>query len=170
MSFTLSQFVTMCRASMAAHVDWHRGSIKTLGASCLRAISQPRKPRWSATGRVRFSFKDCTNYVQKESWSLRRVKDTTLENNLLRASLVVQWLTVCLPMQGTQVQALVREDPTCCGATKPVCHNYWACALEPASHNYWARVPQLLKPVSLEPVLHNKWGHHDEKPARHNEE
>ena len=27
---------------------------------------------------------------------------------------------------------------TCCGATKPVHHNYWACALEPASHNYWS--------------------------------
>ena len=25
---------------------------------------------------------------------------------------------------GTWVQALVQEDPTCCGATKPVCHNY----------------------------------------------
>ena len=41
-----------------------------------------------------------------------------------RASLVAQWLTICLPMQGTQVQALVQEDPTCCRATKPVCHNY----------------------------------------------
>ena len=40
-------------------------------------------------------------------------------------------------MQGTQVWALVQEDPTCRGATKPVHHN-WACALEPASHNYWA--------------------------------
>ena len=29
-----------------------------------------------------------------------------------------------LPMQGTQVRALVWEDPTCHGATKPVCHNY----------------------------------------------
>ena len=48
-------------------------------------------------------------------------------------------------MQGTRVQALVGEDPTCCRATGPVRHNYWACALEPASHNYWARVPQLLK-------------------------
>ena len=26
--------------------------------------------------------------------------------------------------QGTQVRALVREDPTCHGATKPVRHNY----------------------------------------------
>ena len=41
-----------------------------------------------------------------------------------RASLVVQWLRILLPMQGTQVRALVREDPTCRGATKPVSHNY----------------------------------------------
>ena len=37
-------------------------------------------------------------------------------------------------MQGTQVRALVWEDPTCRGATKPV------------RHNYWAREPQLLSP------------------------
>ena len=44
------------------------------------------------------------------------------------ASLVAQWLRICLPMQGTQVRALVWEDPTCRGATKPVSHSYWACA------------------------------------------
>ena len=73
-----------------------------------------------------------------------------------RASLVAQWLRILLPMQGTQVRSLVREDPTCRGATKPVRHNYWARALEPASHKYWAHVPQLLKPVCLEPVLRNE--------------
>ena len=40
------------------------------------------------------------------------------------ASLVAQWLRVCLPMQGTRVRALVWEDPTCRGATGPVSHNY----------------------------------------------
>ena len=40
------------------------------------------------------------------------------------ASLVVQWLRIRLPMQGTWVRALVREDPTCHAATKPVRHNY----------------------------------------------
>ena len=49
---------------------------------------------------------------------------TTFKSNSSRASLVVQWLRICLPMQGTQVQALVQEDPTCLGATKPVHHNY----------------------------------------------
>ena len=61
-------------------------------------------------------------------------------------SLVVQWLRIRLPMQGTWVLALGREDPTCLRATKPMRHNYWACTLEPASHNYWACAPQLLKP------------------------
>ena len=36
------------------------------------------------------------------------------------ASLVVRWLRICLPMQGTQVRALVWEDPTCRRATRPV--------------------------------------------------
>ena len=40
------------------------------------------------------------------------------------ASLVAQWLRICLPMQGTRVRALVWEDPTCRGAAKPVSHNY----------------------------------------------
>ena len=38
--------------------------------------------------------------------------------------LVAQWLRIRLPMQGTRVRALVREDPTCRGATKPMRHNY----------------------------------------------
>ena len=98
-----------------------------------------------------------------------------------RTSLVAQWLGIHLPMQGTRVWALVWEDPTCHGATKPVRHNYRAYALETMSHNYWARVPQLLKPVRLEPVLHNKRSHlepvlgnkrsyRNEKPAHRNEE
>ena len=51
-------------------------------------------------------------------------------------SLMVQWSRIRLPMTGTRVRALVREDPTCHGATKPMCHNYGAYALEPVCHNY----------------------------------
>ena len=61
-------------------------------------------------------------------------------------------------MQGTRVWSLVREDPTGRGATKPVRHNYWACVL------------QLLTPTRLEPVLHNKRIHRNEKPVHRNEE
>ena len=74
----------------------------------------------------------------------------------LGTSLVVERLRTRLLMQGTRVRALVREDPTCHRATKLVCHNYWACALEPVSHNYWAHMPQLQKPAHPEPRLRNK--------------
>ena len=47
-----------------------------------------------------------------------------LNKNIERAFLVAQWLRIRLTMQGTRVQALVWEDPTCRGATKPVHHNY----------------------------------------------
>ena len=33
---------------------------------------------------------------------------------------MVQWLRIRLPVQGTRVRALVQEDPTCRGATKPI--------------------------------------------------
>ena len=84
-------------------------------------------------------------------------------------SLVAQWLRIRLPVQGTRVRALVQEDPTCRGATKPVRHSYWACALEPANHNYWANVPQLLKPACLEPMLLNKRGHCSGRPTHRDE-
>ena len=83
--------------------------------------------------------------------------------------LVVWWLRICLPMQETRVRALGWEDATCRGATKPVHHNYWACALEPTSHNYWACA---LEPAShnywacaLEPASHNYWSLHTQSPC-----
>ena len=48
----------------------------------------------------------------------------TMIKKIYRASLVAQWLRICLPMQGTRVRALVWEDPTCHGATGPVSHNH----------------------------------------------
>ena len=44
-------------------------------------------------------------------------------NQVDGASLVAQWLRICLLMQGTRVRALVWEDPTCHGAAGPVSHN-----------------------------------------------
>ena len=61
-----------------------------------------------------------------------------LKHHHFGTSLLAQWLKIRLPMQGTQVRALLWEDPTCHGATKLVRQNYWACTLEPASDNYWS--------------------------------
>ena len=46
------------------------------------------------------------------------------KTSILGTSLMAQWLRVRLPMQGTQVQSLVLEDPTSRGANRPVCCNY----------------------------------------------
>ena len=63
-----------------------------------------------------------------------------------RTSPVVQWLRIHLPMQGTQVQSLVREDPTRQRAAKPVHHSCWA----------------------KEPVVSNKRSHRSENPVPRN--
>ena len=60
-------------------------------------------------------------------------------------------------MQETQVLILVQDDPTCCQATKFLCHNYWAHFPKSRNYNYWS-------PCTLAPVLSNKWSHHSEKP------
>ena len=60
-------------------------------------------------------------------------------------------------MQEMWAWSLVWEDLTCCRATKPVCYNYWACALEPGGCNSWSL-------WALEPVLHNKRSPRSEKP------
>ena len=73
------------------------------------------------------------------------------------ASLVAQWLRICLIMQGTRVRALVRENPTCCGATRPMSHNYWArasraCAPQQERPRQWeARAPRW----RVAPACHN---------------
>ena len=52
------------------------------------------------------------------------IKFIAIKMRLNRTSLVAQWLGILMPMQRTQVRALVQEDPTCHGATKPTSHNY----------------------------------------------
>ena len=88
----------------------------------------------------------------------KKITKTDVKKLAARTSLVAQWIRIYLPIKGTQVWSLVQEDSTCRGTTKP------------ASHNYWARVPQLLKPACLDPVLYNKRSHRNEKASHYNEE
>ena len=54
-------------------------------------------------------------------------------------------------MKGTWVWSPVREDPTCCGATKSVSHNYWSpCATTTEARVPRARDPQQEKPLQWE--------------------
>ena len=94
------------------------------------------------------------------------------QSSTAQTSLVVQWLRIRLPMQGTRVQALVREDHTRRGATKPVRHNYWARVpqlLSPCATTTEARVPRARAPQQEKPL---QWEARSPKPrvapARHN--
>ena len=72
--------------------------------------------------KIHFACKD-TNQIKVTGWHKRHPSNTGQKESEW-ASLVAQWLRIHLPMQGTRVRALVRENPTCRGATRPVCHNY----------------------------------------------
>ena len=78
---------------------------------------------------------------------------------------MVQWLRIRLPLQGTRVWSLVREDAHMPGATKPVCHNYWSLrATTTEAHVPRARAPQQEKPPQWEArALQRKVA-----PAHHN--
>ena len=72
-------------------------------------------------------FFEKINKIDKPLARLIKKKREKTQINRIRnegASLVAQWLRICLPMQGTQVQALVWEDPTCRRATGTMSHNY----------------------------------------------
>ena len=69
--------------------------------------------------------------------------------NGLELPLVVQWLRICLLMQGMWVQSLVWEDPTC--------------------HRQLSPCATATEPVHLEPGLLSKRSHCNEKPAHDKE-
>ena len=127
----------------------------SLPGSSVHGIFQARVPEWIA---ISFS-KGCSQPRDRTQvscivdrhftvWATRQGDIVKIR----RTSLVVQWLRICLPMQGTRVRSLVEEDPTRLRATRPEHHNYW-------SQCSGAHVLQQEKPVHrnqrVAPAHHN---------------
>ena len=76
-------------------------------------------------------------------WATKHTRTSWVWNQRETTSLVVHWIRVCLPIQETgSVPGPRRSDmPQSNQARGP---------------HHWARMLQLLKPVNLEPVLHNR--------------
>ena len=123
----------------------HQGTIPELSPSCVLKlefveISFERHTeglsRWQGTEHHLNNPRDFGGYSRKETQGkVKFLLDRALESALKGvtiywerqyrniawgAFLVVQWLIIHLPMQGTQVWTLVWEDPICHGVTKPM--------------------------------------------------
>ena len=77
-------------------------------------------------------------------------------------SLVVQWLGICLPIQGTWVRSQAGKTPhdagqlcLCITTTEPKRCNYWASALEPVLHNKRSHHEKPVHLKELAPTLSN---------------
>lgn len=87
----------------------------------------------------------CDNFVVK-------AKSLVFKNHQSKTSLMVQWVRIHLPLQGTQDQYLVWEDSTCRTAAKPACYNYWS--LRSRTHalqTLEAHVPRACDPQQEKP-------------------
>ena len=121
-----------------ASISIYLGAFKTAGP---RAPTLELKDQSSGREAQRSVFLDppqmtLTQYLEAlvYIWGLVKITDCRVtllwilillvSKRVPGASLVAQWLRICLPMQGTRVRVLVWEDPTCHGATRPVSHNY----------------------------------------------
>ena len=59
---------------------------------------------------------------QEERWASKKV-EYGLKEYFKEASWVTHWYRIHLPVQETQVQTLIQEDPACHRATKSVYHD-----------------------------------------------
>ena len=109
-------------------------------AGGLPTTAPPGKP-WELFLKAQLSAR---SVLQPFQWFCRHPTPQLI--TCVGASLVAQWLRTHLPVQGTWVRALVREDPTPPGATKPMRHNYWARMPRLLSLSSRAHEPQLLSP------------------------
>ena len=72
---------------------------------------------WGAVQMLVWVFYGYCNKLPQTQW---------LKTTQIWTSLVVQWLKICLPIQGTWVRSLVWEDLTCLRPARTMRHNYWS--------------------------------------------
>ena len=116
----LHKYTSTCWETKGNICNWlwnDSGKKKCVG---LRENSEARMVKWGDLGEE-FSKILCTLLVHKSE---------VMSKQTWQISLEVQRLRIHLPMQGTQVQPLVQEDPTFLRATNLRHHKSWACTLE----------------------------------------
>ena len=95
---------------------------------------------WRSEGNVHMHNKQQNNKTQQTN---NKIQKSTCG---MWGSLLAQWYK-SPPANAEDTGLIPGLGRSTCGATKPVHHNYWVCALEPGSCNCWAHGLQLLKPA-----------------------
>ena len=108
-------------STLAWKIPWSEkpGRLQSMG-------SQRVGHNWATSLHNFISFCRIRNNVYTTYSTQSSRKWNSRAKNIVGTSLVVQWLRIRLPMQGTQVWSPVQEDPTCHKATKPMHHSYWS--------------------------------------------
>ena len=80
--------------------------------------SDPRWPQKGFQSSKKDAMKDSGSHIPPWHQLYLQLKKK------IRSPQVAQWIRIRQPVQGTQVQSLDQEDPTCHRATKPMNHSY----------------------------------------------
>ena len=121
------QFFTDCRGRATCTPAPSSAAGHTGGALPLPCLTEcvtcrPKSQSWQKSARslLPVCLAECHMCSQKLQRTQRRMAaGQALKEELAGTSLMAAWLRIRLPMRGTQVRSLVREDPTCRGAAKP---------------------------------------------------
>ena len=108
----------------------HRKVINTFQAKqmqCEHPMFSSRSKKQGSRGHIRLLQERTQVVFKPNSWT----------------SLVVQWLRIYLPIQGTRVWSLVPENSICCRASKPMSHNYRA---QPSSRAPCSTIREATRP------------------------
>ena len=91
------------------------------GVTCAKALWCPRL---CDTARLSAPATELVQVITTHALFVLKSLNMKIKKNTHRASLVAQQYRTLLPMQGTRIQSLTPEGPTCLGATEPVHHSY----------------------------------------------
>ena len=80
--------------------------------------------KWSETGSKDLLIECMSKWMSY--WIMHSCRSADEMKPQNRTLLVVQWIIIHLPMQGTSLQSLTWGDSTCLGQLKPMHRHYWS--------------------------------------------
>ena len=87
--------------------------------STLVCVVNTHQSEWKSSFSIRTGLRSGSTRGWMSTKMQTKLKTNGSSNEHYRASLMVQWLRICLAVQGTPVWSLIQEDPTCLRVINP---------------------------------------------------